>query len=141
MFILREVWFWKKLGENWSFHRLCSRRLQECNIFHSALMLHIKSDKSIVCKGYYNFVNFWIVKDIWLIAHHWFNLNYLTLLWSPSLYVYLNRLFIDYRSLTAFRISRSSENSKVSLISPLEVQCKICLAQDQPIAFQVFIRI
>ena len=120
---------------------LCSSRLWECNVFHPALVLHIKSEKSIVCKCYYNFVNFWIVKDIWLIAYHWFNLNYLTLLWSPSLYVYLNRLFIDYRSLTAFRISRSSENSKVSLISPLEVQCKICLAQDQPIAFQVFIRI
>ena len=92
-----------------------------------------KKWKSIVCKCYYNFVNFWMVKDTWLIAHHWFYLNYLTLLWSPSFYVYLNRLFIDYRSLTAFRVSRSSENSKVSLISPLEVQCKICLAQDQPI--------
>ena len=34
-------------------------------------------------------------------------------------------------SLTAFRVSRSSENSKVSVISPLEVQYKACLAQDQ----------
>ena len=141
MFILREVWFWKKKRWKTDHFMLCSSRLCECNVFHPALVLHIKSEKSIVCKCYYNFVNFWIVKDIWLIAYHWFNLNYLTLLWSPSLYVYLNRLFIDYRSLTAFRISRSSENSKVSLISPLEVQCKICLAQDQPIAFQVFIRI
>ena len=123
----------KKTVENWSFHMLCSSRLWECNVFHPALVLHIKSEKSIVCKCYYNFVNFWMVKDTWLIAHHWFYLNYLTLLWSPSFYVYLNRLFIDYRSLTAFRVSRSSENSKVSLISPLEVQCKICLAQDQPI--------
>ena len=91
----------KKTVENWSFHMLCSSRLWECNVFHPALVLHIKSEKSIVCKCYYNFVNFWMVKDTWLIAHHWFYLNYLTLLWSPSFYVYLNRLFIDYRSLTA----------------------------------------
>ena len=33
----------KKMAENWSFHRLGSRRLQECNVFHSAA--HIKWKK------------------------------------------------------------------------------------------------
>ena len=129
MFILREVWFWKKNWENGLFHMLCSRRLQECNVFHPALVLHIKSDKSIVCKCYYNFVKFWMVKDMTdcpsLILLKLLDVALITItLRIPKLTVY--RL-----SLTAFRVKRSSQNSKVSVISPLEVQYKICLAQNQ----------